>query len=149
MSIAIILGSGSNQKVLDELVSRNITTIAISQAISDIGDHAFDSCTKLAETLTIPSTVDRIGKAAFRNCPLLTKVRFISSDKMTIDEAAFQGCSGVTVFDFAEWLVVPTLLSASAFADTGTAEIWISRGLYNAWSTSENWSAIADRLVGK
>ncbi len=66
--------------------------------LAEIGDYAFQGCSKLEVPLVIrPSSrgeqVPRVGKFAFQGCEKLWSVMFY--DVKEIGEYAFQGCSGL------------------------------------------------------
>ena len=61
---------------------RPITQINIPASVTEIKDHAFQSCTKLA-SLTIPGTVNTIGNDVFNKCTSLASVTFAPSPNNT------------------------------------------------------------------
>ena len=66
---------------------------------NDLGDHAFDSMSKL-HTLKLPQGLTTIGKYAFYDCNNLTEVE-IPTTVQTIKSAAFAYCDGL------EQIVIP------------------------------------------
>ena len=73
---------------------QSITSIAIGNSVTSIGDAAFAGCSGLT-SITIPNDVTSIGHYAFRNCSGLTSIT-IPNSVTSIGGLAFSGCSGLT-----------------------------------------------------
>ena len=71
-----------------------LTSVAISDSVTAIGDSAFHGCAGLI-SVTIPDSVTSIGSAAFHDCVELTSV-LIPGSVTTIGDFAFDGCTGLT-----------------------------------------------------
>lgn len=80
-----------------------ITSVTISDTVTNIGDKAFYSCKSL-QSVTIPGSVTSIGEYAFYSCTSLTDVMIPGSVKC-IGKQAFDECTaltGVTISDGVE-----------------------------------------------
>ena len=72
----------------------NWTSVVIPNTIKDIGDSAFEGCTRLT-SITIPNSVTSIGTSAFENYTGLTSITI--PDRVTsIGVGAFYNCRGLT-----------------------------------------------------
>jgi len=67
-----------------------IKAISIPAGVTAIGNHAFASCSSLAE-ITIPSTVTSIGSGVWKDCTSLGKATINSRVEM-IGDNMFEGC---------------------------------------------------------
>ena len=72
----------------------NITTLALPNGMTTIGNDAFCFCSVLS-SVTIPNSVTSIGNSAFAYCSGLTSVT-IPNSVTSIGNSAFSGCSGLT-----------------------------------------------------
>ncbi|GAB6395462.1 MAG: T9SS C-terminal target domain-containing protein [Bacteroidales bacterium] len=72
----------------------SLTSVTIPNGVTSIGDAAFSGCTGLT-SITIPNSVTSIGSNAFNGCSGLTSVT-IGSGVTSIGERSFYGCSGLT-----------------------------------------------------
>ncbi len=99
--------------------STNISYVAITSGITNIGNNTFKDCNYLRDVL-IPSSVTTIGSQSFANCESLTKVVipygvthimsyafagcrnltevYIPDSVTIIGESAFYGCDNLTVY---------------------------------------------------
>ena len=68
----------------------NVISVAIPNSVTNIGDQAFEACSKLT-TITISNSVTSIGKSAFYNCSGLTSVT-IGNNVTSIGKSAFESC---------------------------------------------------------
>ncbi len=119
-----------------------LVSITIPESVSFIGEMAFKQCTDLKSVL-IPESVSSIGTSAFEECPSLESVDIPSSVKY-IYGSSFYACSGL------KWVIVrgavpPTGYSPS-FNQTGNCPIYVPDASVNAYKSTENWSAYADRI---
>ena len=73
---------------------KNITSIAIPDSVTSIGDEAFYDCTSLT-SVTIGNGVTSIGYEAFRSCESLTSVT-IPDSVTSIGSGAFEYCTSLT-----------------------------------------------------
>ena len=71
-----------------------LTSVTISNSVTSIGYAAFSSCSGLRGTLTIPNSVTSIGQYAFGFCTGLTSVT-IGNGVTSIGDNAFNSCSGL------------------------------------------------------
>ena len=65
----------------------------VPDKVKEIGEFAFDCCTKLT-SIKIPNSVTMIGESAFRGCTCLTIIR-IPNSVTKIEVCAFSNCIGV------------------------------------------------------
>lgn len=72
----------------------SLKNLVIGNAVTAIGERAFDSCSGLTE-VSIPNSVTTIGMWAFTSCTGLQKVT-IGNSVTTIGYRAFSGCTGLT-----------------------------------------------------
>ncbi len=70
----------------------NITSSS-NGGCKEIGESAFDGCTKL-RSVPLPSTLTTIGKNAFNNCKTLNNVT-VPNKVTSIGESAFNGCTSL------------------------------------------------------
>lgn len=63
-----------------------------------IGEYTFNGCTALEE-VTIGSGITNIGQSAFQACSKMTKIDLTSATFDSIGINAFQGCSSLTALD--------------------------------------------------
>ena len=73
---------------------RGLTSVTIPNSVTSIGGSAFEGCTGLT-SITIPNTVTSIGGSAFENCTGLTSVT-IPNSVTTLHARAFKNCMGLT-----------------------------------------------------
>lgn len=85
--------------------SPNIKNIIIGEAVTSIGDYAFERCNNLTYVI-IGGAVVSIGAVAFAHCTGLTSIT-IPDSVTSIGNSAFSDCSGLTSMMFegtiAEW----------------------------------------------
>lgn len=88
---------GEPVKVLGEKIfygRTDITSVVISEGVTEIPAYAFYKCSNLAE-ITIPDGVTNIGLHAFEGCTCLTTVELPDS-VITIGDFAFNSCTNLT-----------------------------------------------------
>ncbi len=71
-------------------IGKSATAFVIPDNVTNIGNYAFNDCSKLT-SVTIPDSVTSIGNYAFENCSGLTSVT-IGSGLTSIGENAFKNC---------------------------------------------------------
>ena len=81
-----------------------ITSVALPQGLTSIGDWAFYGCTELA-SVTIPDSVTSIGIDAFSFCEKLEAIH-LPEDIIRIGTAAFEECAGLSEITFPEGLMI-------------------------------------------
>ena len=74
----------------------SLTSVEFSNALTAIGDHAFDGCSLLGYakdyTLNFPASVTTVGAKAFYDCKELKAVDFSGSAVKDLKEYTFYGC---------------------------------------------------------
>ena len=89
----------------------DITTLIVSEGVTNIGNYAFYGSHSLVSVL-IPSSVTNIGNNAFLGCSSLTTVSF-PNGLTSIGESAFQSCSSLASVTIPESL---TSIKSMAFS---------------------------------
>ena len=74
---------------------RQITTVRLSETVTQIGDYAFSSCIGLTD-IAMPDSVTKIGERAFSNCQTLTSIT-IPKRVTNIGKNAFQDCPNLVI----------------------------------------------------
>lgn len=96
-----------------------------NRKITEIGDHAFDSCVSLQE-FTCPRLISKFGQSCFQRCTSFSTFSFsprilgendVITNPIEIESYAFADCSGITKMYFEENL---TTVHPYAFADCNT-----------------------------
>lgn len=87
---------------------KGLTSITISESVTDIGNSAFEGCTSLS-SITIPMNVTRIGNNAFKNCRLLAEVNWEAINCTSVgkidndnDYTVFKNCTSLTTVTIAD-----------------------------------------------
>ena len=116
---SLVVYAGENDAVLDSstksvakgafLGKENLTSVKLSEKITDIGDFAFSGCTALAE-IDLPDSVTSLGKSCFLSCTSLHKATLGSIEK--IPEDCFLSCTSLHTVDIPETV---TYISSEAF----------------------------------
>ena len=91
-------------------IKDNITSIAINNGVTTIGNGAFEQCSDLT-SVTIPNSVTKIGIHAFLDCPKLTFLpNGMGNSVQEIQYGAFDKCSSLasinipnSVHTIAQW----------------------------------------------
>ena len=117
-------------------LGENIVTLA----------YSFKYFTSLS-SIAIPNSVTNIGNSAFSNCTSLSFV-VISNSVTDIGYQAFRYCRGLKVCDFRDVINVPTLGGSNAFEGTPSdCKIVVPDDLYDTWIAATNWSSLASKIV--
>lgn len=93
----ILLGAGSEFKVLQTGEWAKLTTITLPKALLVIGESTFENSAITA--ISIPATVTFIGAAAFKKATAIQTVA-IPAATVSISANAFEGCSNLATVDF-------------------------------------------------
>lgn len=99
-SIYLTMGTGEDQRIILMHAPKNIVSFegtvqdpnGASLSITEIGDNAFQSCSKLQWAVLAQST-KYIAPRAFKGCTALEGVLIDSRDTITIGNDAFDGCT--------------------------------------------------------
>ena len=97
-------------------VSRySLTTLSLDSRTTEIGDHAFSSCSNL-NSVEVPSSVTSIGDSAFNGCIALKIVTFGESSQLdSIAGYVFSGCSSLASIEIPSSV---TSIGSNAFNNT-------------------------------
>ena len=90
----------------------SLTSVTIGNGVTVVGSYAFYNCTSLT-SVTIGDSVTSIGEAAFRNCTSLTSVT-IGNGVTVVGSSAFRGCASLTSIEIPNSV---TVVGGSAFYD--------------------------------
>jgi len=71
-----------------------LTSISISEYVTNIGESAFSGCSSLTNII-LPTSVTSIGPSAFSDCSNLSSIT-IPANVTSIEPGTFWGCSGLT-----------------------------------------------------
>lgn len=87
---------GDNYEIYNNAfnIRNDITSVAIGNGVTRIGESAFEHCPRLV-SVTIGTGVTSIGKYAFSNCAVLTSVT-IPDNVVDLGEGAFCFCPSLT-----------------------------------------------------
>lgn len=103
----------------------DLTSLTLSNGVTNIGLYAFSNCTSLT-SVTLPNSVTSIGGFAFKGCTSLKGIT-IPSSVTSIGDGAFFGCEGLTSITLSSGV---TSISAFTFQDcTGLTSIAIPDGV--------------------
>lgn len=114
--------------------AKSMTSIVISEGVTQIGDAAFDGCLAL-ESIQLPSTLKIIGASTFVDRSKITEL-IIPEGVTTIGSSAFAGMTGLTD------LVIPdsvTSIGANAFSNVAHVTYHGSA----ADTGGNNWGAVS------
>ena len=107
----IVLGVGSEFKVLQTGEWAKLTTITLPKALLAIGESTFENSAITA--ISIPATVSTIGASAFKKATAIQTVA-IPAATTSIGASAFEGCSNLATVDFSAATKLQTI-GADAF----------------------------------
>ena len=93
-SIEGVLFNKDKTDIIKYPAKKKETSYDIPNAVTYIGDYAFEDCSSLTN-ITIPNSVTTIRYSAFEDCRNLTSIT-IPSSVTSISSATFIGCSGLT-----------------------------------------------------
>ena len=119
-----------------------MTSIAIPEGVTSIGEGAFYYCSDLT-SITIPKGITSIGYGTFRHCSSLTSIT-IPEGVTSIGEKAFDDCEGLTSITIPEGV---TSIGDRAFSYcSGLTSITIPKGVtaigYGTFVTCCNLTSI-------
>ncbi|MCM8871885.1 MAG: leucine-rich repeat protein, partial [Paludibacteraceae bacterium] len=103
-----------------------LTSVTIPNSVTSIGGNAFERCIRLT-SITIPNSVTSIGNYAFKNCSGLTSVT-IPNSVTSIGSSAFENCTGLTI------IAIPssvTSIGSSAFKGCARLKRVINKSALN------------------
>ncbi len=154
--------------VLNAFAPAGLTTYAIPDSVTSIGESAFYGCSSLV-SVTIPDSVTSIGESAFYGCSSLVSVT-IPDSVTSIGTWAFGYCSSITS------IIIPSNVSSigyySLYYCTNLADVYcrpttppsvgydvfdynaLGRKIYVptesvvAYKSAENWSNYSSDIVG-
>ena len=93
-SIEGVLFNKDKTDIIKYPAKKKETSYDIPNAVTYIGDYAFEDCSSLTN-ITIPNSVTTIRYSAFEDCRNLTSIT-IPNSVTSISSATFIGCSGLT-----------------------------------------------------
>ena len=113
--------------VFPETKQSSLTTFAIPNGVTSIGEDAFSRCSNL-KSISIPNSVTSIGKYAFADCSSLESIS-IPDSVTSIDYYAFEGCYSLKSVIFGNtngWKAGDTALNSSELASPATAASYLT-----------------------
>lgn len=122
--------SGDNtieENVIDDWMfyDLNIKYIILPSSVTDIGFHAFDSCTQLEECI-LPKSLKSTGYCSFIDCSSLKEI-VLPETLESIGYHSFSGCISITKFNIPDNV---KFIDGSAFFNcTGIKELIIGSGV--------------------
>ena len=149
------------------------TTINIGNAVTSIGNYAFNKCRNLKRlnsntdgVFNIPNSVTTIGGSAFASCSGLTSIN-IPSGVTSIGSYAFSSCSGLTSINIPSGVTyigssafsscrgltsitvnatTPPIIGYYIFDNTNNCPIYVPTESVEAYKAATNWSDYANRI---
>lgn len=120
----------------------SLASIVISDSVTSIGTRVFYNCSGLTN-INIPSGIAGIGYATFYNCYGLTSI-VIPDSVGYIDFFAFYGCSGLTSITCLA--TTPPSLKTEAFENTSDFTIYVPAQSVDTYKSASVWSRYASRI---
>ena len=71
-----------------------LTSITLPEGLLEIGEYAFERCSKLTGDIVIPNSVSAVGQSAFSNCSKITGIS-IGDSLTSIPSNILYGCSNL------------------------------------------------------
>ena len=128
------LGNGSAISGMD-----NVTTIVISDGITQIGNSAFKNCSNLTGSIVLPDSITKIGNSAFYGCLGITNL-VISENVGSISANAFYGCSGITSITMPVSAYPAASTTFSGCTNISTVTVTKGTGVaYNYTNNTSDW----------
>lgn len=128
---------------------KGLTSVTIGNSVTTIGSNTFNHCTGLT-SVSIPNSVTKIGFSAFASCTALSSV-IIGNSVTTISGNAFNSCSGlISITSIAT--IAPTITSLTFFSIANNGTLHVPAGSdYSAWMATGdyylgkyNWTKVED-----
>ena len=116
-----------------------LTEVSIPNSVTTIGMWAFTSCTGLTE-VTIPNSVTSIGSSAFNGCTQMESVT-IGEKVESIGESAFAKCNSLTAVT--SKAVTPPQIWATTFDDYAMT-LYVPAGCKPKYAETEYWRNFTD-----
>ena len=109
-------------------------------------EGAFEGCLNLTSVSEI--VTDVIQPYAFRDCISLSALKITDANgSLSIGQNAFRN-SGITLFDFSDCSIVPTLYSNAFYNHTNDMSILVPASLASNWKAASNWSSVKNYIKG-
>ncbi len=117
-----------------------LTSVAIPNSVTSIGDEAFYGCSGLT-SVVIPNSVTSIGNWAFIDCYDLTSV-VIGSGVTSIGEETFSNCSNLTsvTSSIPANKLFPISSATFDYVDTDQCTLYVPKGAKETYATMEGWN---------
>ena len=129
------LGNGSTISGMD-----NVTTIVVSDGITQIGNSAFKGCSSLSGSIVLPNSVTSIGNSAFYGCSDITNL-VISENVRFLNENVFNGCSGITSITMPISAILAWQTTFAGCTNIGSVTLTKGTGTgYNYTDSSYRWT---------
>jgi hypothetical protein len=116
-----------------------MTSVTIGNDVTSIGNNAFYNCTGLT-SVTLPSSVTSIGNSAFYQCTGLTSVT-IPSGVTSIGTNVFNGCTGLT--SVTSLIDIPLTINSNVFTNVlvASATLYVPEASVEAYSAADVWQS--------
>ena len=126
----------NKDKTLLIQVLNGVTSFVIPNSVTNIGDYAFGSCTKLT-SVTIPDSVVSIANGAFWYCESLTSLT-IPDSVTSIGFSAFCGCRSLTSLTIPDSV---TYIGGGVFANCDSLTTITFVGTTTQWNgiSKDSW----------
>ena len=103
---------------------KTVNQVVVHEGITELGDYAFRSCTKITD-VTLPHSLVRVGVSAFEGCSKLKTVTF-GTGLRTVEQYAFLDCTaltGVYISNVDAWC-------QADFVDYSSSPMYYAQALY-------------------